>query len=104
LWGGQADRATWDRRTAARTNEDLTDLINIAIEELVHHNFELPGFTTLLEEAQDGRAEVNRALCTGVYDALGIEGRELIDRLWRDPGGDARRHGTRSNKIREVRR
>jgi len=30
------------------------DLINIAIEELIHHTFELPGFRTLLDEAQQG--------------------------------------------------
>jgi len=76
---------------AARTKEDLADLVNIGIEELVCHNFELPGFTTLLEEAQRGRAEVNRTLCAGVYDALGEEGREQIDRLWREPAEDARK-------------
>jgi hypothetical protein len=38
-------------REAARTKEDLADLINVGIEELVRHSFELPGFTTLLEEA-----------------------------------------------------
>jgi hypothetical protein len=51
---------------AARTREDLADLINIGIEELLRQSFELPGFTTLLEEAQRGRAEVNRVLCTDV--------------------------------------
>ncbi|HEY4049639.1 MAG TPA: hypothetical protein VGM27_22480 [Acidobacteriaceae bacterium] len=41
---------------------DLADIINMAIEELIRHNFELPGFTTLLKEAKLGRTEVNRTL------------------------------------------
>ena len=78
-------------REAARTREDLADLINIGIEELLRQSFELPGFTTLLEEAQRGRTEVNRALCSGVYEGLGVQGRAQIDRLWQDPGEDARK-------------
>jgi TnpA family transposase len=77
-------------REAARTKEDLADLINVGIEELVRQSFELPGFTTLLEEAQRGRTEVNRAVCTRVYEDLGTQGREQIDRLWRDPGTEPR--------------
>jgi len=77
-------------REAARTKEDLADLINVGIEELVHHSFELPGFTTLLEEAQRGRAEVNRAFYARTYDALGPQGRERLERLWSDPGLEAK--------------
>ena len=77
-------------REAARTKEDLADLINVGIEELIRESFELPGFTTSLEEAQRGRADVNRALCTSVHEALGMKGREQIDRLGRDPGIEAR--------------
>ncbi len=45
---------------AAHTQEDLADLINVALEELIRQGVALPGFTTLPEEAQRGRAEVNR--------------------------------------------
>ena len=41
---------------AAYTKEDSADLINVALEELVRQGFELPGFTTLQEAAQRGRA------------------------------------------------
>ena len=77
-------------REAAHTKEDLADIINVALEELVRQGFELPGFTTLQEEAQHGRAEVNRGFYTQVYDALGTEGRQHIDRLWATPGAEAR--------------
>jgi Domain of unknown function (DUF4158) len=77
-------------REAAHTKEDLADIINVAIEELVRQGFELPGFTTLQEEAQRGRAEVNRRFYAQVYDALGAEGRQQIDGLWAEPGAEAR--------------
>jgi len=76
-------------REAARTKEDLTDLIKIAIEELLTPQLRIAGFTTLLEEAQRGRTEVNRTLYGGVYEALGVDDREMMDRLWRNPGEDA---------------
>ncbi len=75
---------------AARTKEDLADLINVGIEELVRQEIELPGFTTLQEAAQRGRAAVNRRFYAQVYDALGAEGRQQIDRLWAEPGAEAR--------------
>lgn len=68
-------------REAARTKDDLADLINVAIEELIRNRFELPGFTTLLKEAQRGRAEVNRGLYRRVALALGEEGRAQLDRI-----------------------
>ena len=75
---------------AAYTKEDLADLINVALEELLRQGFELPGFTTLQESAQQGRAAVNRGFYTQVYDALGAEGRQQIDQLWPAPGATAR--------------
>jgi hypothetical protein len=68
-------------REAAQTKDDLADLINVAIEELIRNRFELPGFTTLLKEAQRGRAEVNRGLYRRVALGLGEEGRAQLDRL-----------------------
>ena len=73
-------------REAAQTKEELADIINVAIEELVRASYELPGFTTLLEEAQRGRAAVNRAWYTQVYERLGPAGRAQIDRLWEEGG------------------
>ena len=61
-------------REAAQTKDDLTDLMNVAIEELVRNRFELPGFTTLLKEARRGRTEVNRGLYRRIAHALGDAG------------------------------
>lgn len=68
-------------RKAAEVKEDLADLINVVIEELIRQRFELPGFSTLEEEARRGRAEVNRMIYTRVFDALGETGRQQIDRI-----------------------
>lgn len=38
---------------AALTKDDLADIINIGIEVLVKHRYELPAFGTLLREAKD---------------------------------------------------
>jgi TnpA family transposase len=80
---GQALLSSTVRLAAARM-EDLADIINVAIEELIRHSFELPGFTSLIKEAQRGRAEVNRLLYGRVYDAITTEGRIAIDMLLAD--------------------
>ena len=95
---GQALLSTTIRRAAARM-EDLADIINIAIEELIRHSFELPGFTSLTKEAQRGRAEVNRALYRQVYDALTAEGRNAIDTLLAEPASES--HQTRWNMLKQ---
>jgi hypothetical protein len=41
---------------AAQTKEDLANVINVGIEELIRARRELPGFTTLKEEARRCRA------------------------------------------------
>ena len=43
---------------AARTKEDLADLINVAIEELVRKKYELPAFDTLVRAARHIRTVV----------------------------------------------
>ena len=68
-------------RQSARLKEDTADLINVAIEELIRQRYELPGFTTLLDEAQRAKAEVNRSLFEGVCAALGQDRCRLIEDL-----------------------
>ncbi len=46
---------------AARTKNDLADLVNVAIEELVHYRYELPVFPTLAKAAKRVRSLVDRA-------------------------------------------
>lgn len=68
-------------RAAAQTKEDLADIINVGIEELIRARRELPGFSTLQEEAQHYRAEINKAVYRRVAATLGDDGRRIVDEL-----------------------
>lgn len=47
---------------AALTKEDVIDIINIGIETLVRHRYELPAFDTLVQEARLQRVAANQVL------------------------------------------
>ena len=74
---------------AARTREDLRDLINVALEELTRHRFELPAFSTLVRTARRIRKEVNSTLYRRVADALSLEEQAKLDALFAEPGFEA---------------
>jgi Domain of unknown function (DUF4158) len=68
-WGEEALQAMQSAsRDAARTLEDLADIINFALEQLVRQRFELPAFSMLHREAQHARAMVNREYQSLVCD------------------------------------
>ena len=67
---------------AALTKEDVIDIINIGIEILVRHRYELPAFDTLLREARVSRIATNQALHMQIHDALGDDGRACLDNLF----------------------
>ena len=46
---------------AARTRDDLPDIINVALEELARQRYELPGFSTLLKIARAAKTLPRRA-------------------------------------------
>ena len=58
---------------AARTKDDLTDLINVALEELVRCCFELPAFGTLDRAAHHARAVVAHGIYRQVQRRLSLE-------------------------------
>ena len=60
---------------AARTRDDLPDLINMAIEELIRQRFELPAFSTLLRIARTTRNTVNRRYQLRVCELLEVDAR-----------------------------
>jgi len=66
---------------AAATKNDVTDIVNVAIEELVRQRYELPGFTTVLKAAKKARVTVNGAYHRAIYQALGEVGRTKVDVL-----------------------
>lgn len=75
---------------AALTKEDVIDIINIGIETLVRHRYELPAFDTLVREARAERVAANLALHMYMHDALGDTGRLFLDKLF-IVGDDPRR-------------
>ena len=68
---------------AARTRDDLPDIINIAIEELVRQRYELPAFSTFLRIARTARASQNRAYQTVICEALDTNARQQLQALFR---------------------
>jgi polysaccharide pyruvyl transferase WcaK-like protein len=81
-WGEDADQAMQRAsQEAARTQEDLADIINVALEQLVRQRFELPGFSILLRAAQHARATINREYQTLVCDRLDAVARKHLDTL-----------------------
>jgi TnpA family transposase len=81
-------RATF--REAALTKEDVADIVNVGIEILVRHRYELPAFDTLVREARAGRAATNQALYEQVQCALDQTGAAFLDALF-IVGDDSRR-------------
>jgi hypothetical protein len=51
--------------TSAITKHDLADLINVAIEELIHHRYELPVFNTLATAAKRIRHTIHLSIQRG---------------------------------------
>src|SRR3954471_23544601 len=75
---------------AARTRDDLTDIVNAGIEELLRHRRELPAFGTLLKLARTARALVNRAYHRRIAAALPRDVRERLAALLVVPEGATR--------------
>ena len=67
---------------AARTKNDLADIINVAIEELVHHRYELPVFNTLVRAATRVRGTIDRAFYQQVSQHLNQESCKNLDSLF----------------------
>jgi hypothetical protein len=67
---------------AARTKDDLVDLINVAIEELIRQSYELPAFDTLNRAARHVRASTARSCSAQVFYGLAVAARAAIDALF----------------------
>ena len=61
--------------------QELVDIINVTIEELVCHRFELPGFSTLLRCARSARALANTQLYQTITGQIGSTIKNDLDRL-----------------------
>ncbi len=66
---------------AAQTKHLLPDIINVLVEELYHHRYELPAFRLLDETAATAREMVHAAHFERISGALSAEARKKIDDL-----------------------
>lgn len=66
----------------ATTKNELSDIINVAIESLIKHRFELPLFSVLLREAKSQRASANQSLFNAINNKLSETDRTDIDALF----------------------
>jgi len=72
--------------TAALTQHHLTDIINVLLEELIHYQYELPGFTTLERMARRAREKVETLHYGSLADPLSSQLRKKIDALFETAG------------------
>ncbi|WP_374350674.1 DUF4158 domain-containing protein, partial [Chitinimonas sp.] len=81
---------TWLRSVAeeaAEIKNSVPDIINVMLEELIRHRYELPGFTVLERMAQRAREEVNSGYFESISEALTPATKALIDELLVVPPG-----------------
>ncbi|MXQ52528.1 Tn3 family transposase [Shimazuella alba] len=62
--------------------DEKSDIINVAIDELVKHSYELPAFSTLVKAVDHVHAVAYRALYRYISDSLSNEEKEKLDALF----------------------
>jgi TnpA family transposase len=75
---------------ASTTKQELSDIINVMIEELAHHRFELPTFAFLLRMATLARTTCNNQIYKEITDSLTDKVRTRLDQLLEHRGGRSR--------------
>src|SRR5436309_1224690 len=83
---------------AALSKDDLTDLINIALEEMVRQHWELPAFSAFSRAATKIRSLVNNGFHAQIGTALTDEHLRQIDQLFLP---DSQTHESPWNRLRE---
>ncbi|WP_125077094.1 Tn3 family transposase [Pseudoxanthomonas sp. SGT-18] len=73
--------------TAAQTKHVIPDIVNVMLEELIHHRFELPAFSALERMAIRAREQVHELYFRQIAQALTPESRGLINELFQSPEG-----------------
>jgi len=69
--------------TAADNRHVVADIINVMLEELVHHRYELPGFTVLDRLAIQAREKIHEVHFAGIANQLDTKVKERIDSLFK---------------------
>ena len=75
--------------TAAETKHAVADIINVMLEELVHHRYELPAFSTLDRMAYRAREKSNNRYFSAITNQLTAHTRTLIDSLLKTATGES---------------
>jgi TnpA family transposase len=75
---------------AAQTMNNPPDIINVIIEELIHHCYELPSFGILNRIARHARALVNRKIFWQIHNQVDKELMKKLDALFVIKSGFAR--------------
>ena len=70
---------------AAKTKDDVADIINVGLEELIRQKYELPAFRTLLLAAEAARAAANHNYYRMISALLKVEAEIRIDNLLEKP-------------------
>lgn len=71
----------------AQTKNTVIDVINVLLEELVHHRYELPAFGTLHQIAERGREKIHRHYYETIASSLTPAAKALIDDMLKTPSG-----------------
>lgn len=74
--------------TAADSRHVVSDIINVMLEELVHHRYELPGFSTLDRLAIQAREKIHEIHFASIANQLDTRVRQLIDSLFKVNAGE----------------
>lgn len=74
--------------TAADSRHVVADIINVMLEELVHHRYELPGFSTLDRLGIQAREKIHDVHFASIADQLDTKVKALIDGLFKVKQGE----------------
>ncbi|MBC7701474.1 Tn3 family transposase [Aquabacterium sp.] len=74
---------------AAQTKHAVADIINVMLEELVHHRYELPAFSTLDRAAFKAREKSNSRSFAAITSQVSVQAKAMIDSLLLTAPGDA---------------
>lgn len=75
--------------TAAETKHAVVDIVNVMLEELVHHRYELPAFSTLDRMAFRAREKSNNHYFSAISGQLTPQAMKLIDSLLKTVQGES---------------
>lgn len=74
--------------TAADNRHVVADIINVMLEELVHHRYELPAFSTLDRLAVQAREKIHETHYESISNQLDSQVKTLIDSLFKVGAGE----------------